>query len=364
MSVLLAFTLLWAASAALFTLVSLWKLVRLGLPRAASPAGGPLPDVLLLRPLDEPTERELLNLALPTGYPGLLRHVVLSPYRPRLGPEVTWLYSDPVTPNRKVGHLAYALATLPRPGEVVLAVDADVAVDRALVEGLALPLAAGAPLSTAAPEPFGATGLGGRATQALLTLTHHAFVPLHVMSIGARAICGKALGLGEAARVELPRLGEHIGEDLELALRLHARGCQVALSPAPARIPLEGRISARAAVRRFSRWMQVLRAHRPALSPTVPWLFCPTPALVLAALLLGSPLLVGAVALLLALRTALSLRLAWAQPERGAAADWFLGELLLAAAFLHALVFRTVAWRGRRFRLLRGGRMQPAVEEP
>jgi ceramide glucosyltransferase len=351
----------WASSAALFTLLTL---LRLGLARRAPPLAGDPPDVLLLRPLDEPTERELLNLALPTGYPGRLRHVVLSPYRPRLAPEVTWLHSDPVTPNRKVGHLAYALATLPRPGEVVLAVDADVAVDRALVEGLAMPVAAGAPLSTAAPEPFGGSGPGGRATQALLRCSHHAFVPLYWMSLGARALCGKALGLGEAARAELPRLGEHIGEDLELALRLHARGCQVALSPAPARIPLEGRTSWRAAVRRFSRWMQVLRAHRPALALTVPWLFCPTPALVLAALLLGSPLLVGTVAVLLALRTVLALRLTWSGAERGAAGDWFLGELVLAVAFVHALLFRTVAWRGRRFRLLRGGRIVPAVEEP
>ena len=361
MSVLVAIALAWTASAVLFTVLTL---VRLGRPRAAVRQSGPMPDVLLLRPLDEPTERELQNLALPVGYRGRLRHVVLSPYRPRLGPDVTWLYSDPVTPNRKVGHLAYALATLPRPGEVVLAVDADVAVDGPLVEGLTMPVAAGAPLSTAAPFPFGATGVGGRAAQALLRCTHHAFVPLHLMSIGARAICGKALGLGPEARAELPSLGEHIGEDLELALRLHARGGEVALSPAPARIPLDGPLRWSAAVRRFSRWMQVLRAHRPGLAPTVPWLLCPTPLLVLAALGLGSPLLAGAVVVLLGVRTALAVRLTWKQPGRGATADWFLGESLLVVAFVHARFFRTVAWRGRRFRLLPGGRMQPAVEEP
>jgi hypothetical protein len=110
--------------------------------------------------------------------------------------------------------------------------------------------------------------------------------------------------------------------------------------------------------------MQVLRAHRPGLAPTVPWLLCPTPFLVLAALGLGSPLLAGTVVVLLVVRSALAVRLTLEGPWRGAAADWLLGETLLAVAFVHAQLFRTVAWRGRRFRLLPGGRMQPAVEEP
>jgi ceramide glucosyltransferase len=352
----------WAAAATLFTAVTLLRLGRAG---STAPPAGPFPDVLLLRPLDEPTERELINLAHPVDYPGGLRHVVVSPYRPRLPEGVTWLYSDPVAPNRKVGHLTYALATLPRPGEVVLSVDADVAVDGALVAGLAQPLAAGAALSTAAPEPFGARGLGGRASQALLRSTQHAFVALHAMSFGARALCGKALGLGTEARALLPGLGEHIGEDLELALRLHAQGREVPLSPAPARIPAPADSGLCSAVRRFSRWMHVLRAHRPGLLPTVPVLLCPTPLLVAAALVSGSPWLLGGVAALVALRTGLALRLTRGRPDRAmAAGDWFLGEQLLLAAFVHALVVRTVAWRGRRFRLLPGGRMQAAVEEP
>ena len=362
MSGLVLICLAWAAVASLFTAVTLLRLGRAG---STAPSAGPAPDVLLLRPLDEPTERELSNLAHPVDYPGALRHVVVSPYRPRLPQGVAWLYSDPVAPNRKVGHLTYALATLPRPGELVLSVDADVAVDGALIAGLARPLAAGAALSTAAPEPFGARGLGGRASQALLRSTQHAFVALHAMSFGARALCGKALGLGTEARALLPDLGEHIGEDLELALRLHARGREVALSPAPARIPAPADPGVPAAVRRFSRWMHVLRAHRPGVLPTVPVLLCPTPLLLAAALITGSPWLLGVVAVLVAQRTGLALRLTRGQPDRPTAAgDWFLGELLLLAAFVHALLFRTVAWRGRRFRLQRGGRMQPAVEEP
>jgi ceramide glucosyltransferase len=351
----------WALSALLFTAVTL---LRLG-PRRASKASVPSrpPDVLLLRPLDEPTPQELENFRVPLHYPGTLRHVVVSPYRPRLPPDVGWLYSDPPHPNRKVGHLVYALSTLARPWEVVLAVDADVAVDAALVEALARPVAAGAALCTAAPLPSGAKGMAALSTQALLAWTHHSFRPLFRMSLGAKALCGKALAFGPEALGLLPSLGQHVGEDLELALRLHAQKAEVVLAEVPARVPLPGRLSARATVRRFSRWMRVLGAHRPFLLPSVPWLLCPTPLLLLAAALLGSPLLLSLVLLLLVLRTALAVRLSGKGESRALASlCWPLGEALLLVAFVHALVFRKVAWRGRRFRLRRGGRMEPAVE--
>ncbi len=366
MNAALVFALGWGSVALLFSAVTHARLLPRHRPVATAP--GALPAVLLLRPLDEPTERELQNLALPVPYGGALRHVVLSPYRPRLPAHVEWLYSDPVEPNRKVGHLRYALATLPRrAAEVVLAVDADVAVDAALVTALALPLAEGAPLCTAAPEPTGAVGLAARAAQALLAWTHQAFVPLHLMSLGAPALCGKALGLGQKAQALLPGLGQYLGEDLEMALRLHATGSQVVLASAPAPMPLGGPLGGGAVVRRFSRWMRVLRAHRPALLPTVPLLLCPTPVLLGVALLAGSPWLLGLLSLLWAARTALAVRLARPGQRAQAAREWPLGEALLLVSFLHALAVRDVAWRGRRFRLLPGGRLEAALlplEEP
>ncbi len=360
MNPVLLLALPWASVAVLFSAVTLVRLGRRHRP--APPASAALPAVLLLRPLDEPTERELQNLAVPVQYGGGLRHVVLSPYRPRLPPHVDWLYSDPVEPNRKVGHLRYALATLPRPEEVVLAVDADIAVDAALLTALALPVAAGAPLCMAAPGPCGAVGLAARAAQALLAWTHQAFVPLHLMTLGAPALCGKALGLGQKAQALLPGLGHHLGEDLELALQLHANGSQVVLASAPAPMPLGGPLGGRAVVRRFSRWMRVLRAHRPALLPTVPALLCPTPLLLPAALLAGSPWLLGMVCLLWAVRTALAVRLAGPGQRAQAAREWPLGEALLLVSFVHALAGRDVAWRGRRFRLRAGGRLEPTLQ--
>ena len=208
----------WAVAATGFSTVALGRLLR---SRRGATAGTRVP-VLLLRPVDAPTPRELENLSRPVDYAGVLEHVVVSPYRPRLGPGVRWLPSDPPTPNRKVGHLLYAMEVLRTEGRVVLAVDADVAVTGALVEALAAPVEAGAALSTAAPTPVGARGVVAWAVAGLLRHSHHSFRALHAMSAGAKAVCGKALGLSPVAEEELRGLADHIGEDLELPKRLHA----------------------------------------------------------------------------------------------------------------------------------------------
>jgi ceramide glucosyltransferase len=355
----------WAVLATGFSGVALARLLRSRRP--ASTASTQVP-VLLLRPVDAPTPRELENLAAPIDYAGPLEQVVVSPYRPRLAPGVRWLPSDPLTPNRKVGHLLYALEVLQTQGRVVLAVDADVAVTGALVEGLAAPVASGAALSTAAPTPVGPEDGASRAMAGLLRYTHHSFRALDVMSAGAKAVCGKALGLSPVAMAALKELADHIGEDLELSKRLHARGLEVALSTAPAVVPLGTVESWGTPLARFTRWMQVLASHRPALYPTVPLLFTPTLPLVLLATVLGSPVLAGAVGLLVVVRTLLALRLAsLSTPTETPGADtgrpyaltdWLLGEGLLLAAFLCSLWQQgTVTWRGRTYALQPGGRM-------
>ncbi|WP_342378681.1 carotenoid biosynthesis protein [Myxococcus stipitatus] len=353
----------WAVLAMGFSAVALFRLGRL---RRAHVPLGTRPAVLLLRPVDAPTARELENLTRPIDYAGPLEQVVVSPYRPRLPPGVSWLPSDPPAPNRKVGHLLYALEALPVGSRVVLAVDADVAVTGALVEGLVAPLLQGAALSTAAPTPIDAHDGAGRAMAGLLRYTHHSFLALQVMSAGAKAICGKALGVSPTAMEELKHLSDHIGEDLELSKRLHARGLQVALSTVPAWVPLGTVRTWDVPLSRFTRWMRVLASHRPALFPTVPLLFTPTVPLVLLAALLGSPLLSLAVTVLVGLRVLLALRLdALSAPHEEASrgrsramTDWLLGELLLLAAFGVSLGRQgTVTWRGHTYALLPGGRM-------
>lgn len=363
MSVLVLVGIAWAVMATGFSAVALLRLSR-GRP-VYSVSSAP-PSVLLLRPVDAPTARELENLARPIDYAGPLEQVVVSPYRPRLPPGVSWLPSDPPSANRKVGHLLYALEALPVRHRVVLAVDADVAVTGALVEGLVAPLLQGAALSTAAPTPVDARDGAGRAMAGLLRYTHHSFLALQVMSAGAKALCGKALGLSPSAMEELKRLSDHIGEDLELSKRLHARGLEVALSRAPALVPLGAVGSWDVPLTRFTRWMRVLASHRPALFPTVPLLFTPTVPLVLWAALIGSPGLSLAVTVLVGVRVLLALRLAVLSASPGeemrgwgrAMTDWVSGELLLLTAFVVSLGRQgTVTWRGHTYALLPGGRM-------
>jgi ceramide glucosyltransferase len=368
MSVGVAAVLGWAVLATGFSAVALVRL----LGRRPVPARAQVP-VLLLRPVEAPTAQELESLAHPMAYAGPLEHVVLSPTEPpRLPTGVRWVQSEPATPNRKVGHLLRALAMLRTEGRVVVVVDADVAVTGALVEGLAAPVAAGAALSTAVPTPVGARTLAGRGVAALLRRTHHSFRALHAMSAGAKAVCGKALGLSARALQELPALADHIGEDLELAHRLHARGEQVVLCEAPAVVPLGEGGSVGSALQRFTRWMQVLASHRPELYPTVPLLFTPTWVLLVLCPLLGSPALAVAVAALVAVRTLLSWRLTvLSEPEAGGSPrerhpplDWLLGEALLLAAFACSLWRRgQVTWRGRTYALHPGGRMTPVWPE-
>jgi hypothetical protein len=373
MSPLEAMGLGWVVLAGGFSAVALGRLLRQR-RRAGDSTRVP---VLLLRPVDAPTERELENLSRPIDYAGPLEHVVLSPQAPRLPEGVRWLRSEPVAPNRKVGHLLHALETLPWEGRVVLVVDADVAVTGALVEGLAAPVILGAALSTAVPTPVGEQSLADRAVAGLLRRTHHSFRALHVMSAGAKAVCGKALGLSTRAVDELRALADHIGEDLELSKRLHAQGLDVALCEVPALVPMApGTWSG--ALERFTRWMQVLGSHRPGLYPTVPLLFTPTWPLLVLGFSTGSKWLSAGVAGLLAVRTLLSWRLTVLSTPlppgegRGEGAgfntpgpvlwDWLLGEALLLAAFMTSLVRPPrVTWRGRTYALHSGGRMSPEL---
>jgi ceramide glucosyltransferase len=259
---------------------------------------------------------------------------------------------------------------------VVLAMDADVAVTGALVAELAARVAAGAALSTAAPTPVDVRGVVGWAVAGLLRHSHHSFRALHAMSAGAKAVCGKALGFSPIAMEELRGLADHIGEDLELAKRLHARGAEVALAEEPALVPLEPMSSWRPAVERFTRWMQVLASHRPGLYPTVPLLFTPTlPLGVLAAVLASWELGVAAGALAL-VRTLLSWRLFALSDGEGGGGDavltallavaawWLLGEALLLVAFVRSTwQAGMVTWRGRTYVLEPGGRMAPVWPE-
>lgn len=339
----------WALAALGFTLFA-W--VRLQPLAPEAPFDCP---VLLLRPVESPTQRELENLSAPL--PVGVRQVVLSPFALPVKVVGEWLHSDPPTANRKAGHLVYALTTLSPEGAVVVVADADVQVDEPLLRALVGPVLQGAALVTAEPRAVGAPSLGAAALRGLLNHTHQNFRAVDAVSVGAKPVCGKAMALGPAALRELSGLTGCIGEDLELSVRLHAAGEWVALASAPAHMP-QAAVSLRASLLRTTRWMQVLKAHRPALGPFVPALFACTPVLVTLAFLSQAPLLQGVVAALVAVRTGFALALT---KKPSGAWEWALGEVLLLGAYVAALGRRTVQWRGRRFDVLPGGAIRTLV---
>jgi len=88
----------------------------------------------------------------------------------------------------------------------------------------------------------------------------------------------------------------------------------------------------------------------------VPLLFAPTPALMVLASIIATPEVAGALCLLVAAR----ITLANTQDNRGGLRfEWLMAEVLLWVAWLNALrQGSTVHWRGRRFALKSGGRME------
>ncbi|MFO0599605.1 MAG: glycosyltransferase [Myxococcaceae bacterium] len=354
-----------------------WALLALGVTltalvrtRRAAPATAVRADalhpVVVLRPFDVPSPQELANLSTPLP-PGV-RQIVLSPFRPRLPAGVEWLPSDPPRQNRKLGHLHYALSVLSSPesegaasDEVdfphsplqrVLIVDADVRLDDALLSDLLGALDQGADAAWASPRPE-AAGL----SRGLLVQSLHSFDVLDVISAGPKTVCGKALALGPAALELFRALPDCVGEDLELGVKLAEARLEVRLA-GHARVP-GADASLTASLARFTRWMQVLRAHRPTLFPTVPLFFACTPLLLAFALASANVAVLGAVLLVAALRTVLAAKL----EDTARPTFWWLGgEALLLAAWLGSLVRgRVVEWRGRRLVLGAGGVLVPAL---
>lgn len=347
---------LWALVAAAFSIVALVRLLR---AKPVAPAGRRrMPTVLLLRPVDAPGPLELQNLNAAIDYPGELTHVVLSPFRPRLTSANTrWVASDPLCSNRKVGHLSYGLSVLERDAHtVVVTADADVRVDGSLLVSLVEGLRDGADVVSAAPHPEVGPTLATRTVRGLLVQSHHSFRVLDVMAAGPRAMCGKVLALSEDAQNELVKLQNCIGEDLELSLVMASQGRKVALASSVANVPQSAGLPMREVVARFTRWMQVLRAHWPALFPTVPVFFAPTPVLMVAAAVLGEQWLALSLCVLVGSRIALANQL---DRRPGLRFEWVLAEVLMWVCWARALLGgRTVTWRGRHYTLGAQGQMR------
>ncbi len=372
MSPALAAWLVWADAVAS---TSVWAVLRAS---SAPPRGTFAGSVVLVRPCagaHEHLERALASTSALVGTPKLSvvlavrdaadraapvarrAHVELA----RAGLDVRLVWTGAPGPNRKIGQLAAALAVAPQADAIVIA-DADVELDRATVDDLLATLAAGAGASWAAPVEPRPASLADRASAAVLDSSLHAF-PL-LAALDARGMVGKLVAVRRTALERaggLAPLAEFLGEDLELARRLHARGFRVVRARAMARSIVSHRTMS-AVFARYARWLAVVRAQRPALLLAYPLLLASAPLLLASALALRAPL---AAAIVVAARTALA---AAARVRTGAPIRWptlpvaaLAADVLLLAAFARALASTRVVWEGVALRV-RGGRIAPQRE--
>ncbi len=293
--------------------------------------------------------------------------------------------------NRKVFQLAQAeaLLTTDAAATIVVGADSDVRLGDDDLPALIRPLLPAGPAATegpglgatfAAPIEVAPQTLWDRIGAALVCASPQSFLALYgLYALGRKPASSSrpsprvaspmmAGALCALRRQALSAIGgfaafiDCLGEDNEIARRLCQHGYGIALSPLPARCYDGGRHS-REVIARAARWQAVVRAQRPLLWPSYPLLLGALPALLPFCLLWPSQVLCGFVTILVALRwllarTLLRLQGLPAGPLR-ALSSVFAGELLLWLGFLYSLRSRHITWRGHRFRIARGGRLQP-----
>lgn len=268
-------------------------------------------------------------------------------------------------PNRKAAQLAAVIAREAEPFDVVLVADSDVDLAGARLDALVAPLmkAGGADAAWAPPAEHGrARTLADRASAALLGASLHAF-PL-LAGLDPRGLVGKLFAVKREALAAIGGFGSlaaHLGEDMEIARRLLARGGSIVAAPLVARSLAADRTWDQA-VSRFARWLGVIRAQRPLLLVSYPALFFATPLLlVLAAITApGAPgiaLATAALAVVSRLAVALAAARASGRPVAigRALVESALADALLAAAFARCLRTRRVVWRANVLTIERTG---------
>lgn len=390
-------TALWAFASFVFTVAALGAVKRLTRRAKAIAPPASWPKIAILRPcegLDHDLEANLLA-SVTAPYPGprevwLLVPSERDPAHPilervkaeaaRRAPEMRVelvVTAIETRCNRKVAQLARA--TEKSSAEVLVIADSDVSFDdrtlTSLVGALESDPRAGA--ASGSPIEVKPETAGDVASASLISSTPHAFNCLKALaerSGGAHVLCGALVAVKRAVLDEaggMASLEPFLGEDFELARRLHALGYSIPTASEPARITDRGRTLV-GAIRRYARWATVTRQQRPELYLTYPLLLGALPLLcvlaVLALLLRAplAPLAAAMVAVVLVLRWRLAIRLRrGARVEGGALAALgalLLGETMIVISSLLALGPPEIEWRGRRYRIERGGSMSPIPE--
>lgn len=380
----------WAGVVALVSAVAVWRALR---RRAAIPrVDAPAPRVVVVRPCAglEPHLRRslestaaLLHDGSPHVQPYARLRVVLStstpddPARPVLlevaaslrarGMDVTVEVVAPRGPNLKASQLAGLLDAAD--DDVALVIDSDVELERLDVSRLLAPLREPASRTAAVwcpPIEREPAGLGDRMSAALLGGSLHAFALLGTLD--PRGLVGKTFAVRLTAMREAGGFGglvQHLGEDMELARRLRARGFDIAMADGVV-ASLASRRSVAQVLARYTRWLMVIRAQRPALLASYPLLLAATPGLVLCGslgLVAGVPGAGVAVGLTVVARLVVAVVAAEIAGRDlspfAALCDAVLADLLLLAAFVRALGPARVRWRDRSLRLGTHGVLEP-----
>lgn len=390
---------LWALLALAFTVVAIASTHQL-MARARTTTRRVLswPHIALVRPCEglDPSLCETLRSSVSARYDGRRTiffcvpsahdpaYAVAERVRDELvagGADVRLVLTAIDTPaNRKAAQLAVVDALLPADAPLLVVADSDVQLTDeslpSLVSALVADREAGA--ASAPPIDVSAATAGDRWSAALLSSTPHALLALAALSErsgGVPLLAGALLAIRRDALAAVGgfrSLEPYLGEDFELARRLHDAGLAMATSAAPARFTDSGR-SLRGIVRRYARWSLVVRRQRPALFCTYVLLLGCTPLVAAAALLLaalgreGWPLAAGATLALVAARTWLAVTLRRFYDVPGAwwraLAAMLAGELLICAGATQAGASAEVEWRGRRFYVGERGALQPLAPE-
>lgn len=389
----------WALLALAFTLVTLAATRQLfARTRSLGTRARVWPHIALVRPCEglDPSLAETLRSSATARYDGPRTiffcvpcaldpaYAVIERVRDELaaaGADVRLVVTAIDTPaNRKAAQLAVVDARLPADAPLLVIADSDVQLDDeslpSLVGALLSDRDAGA--ASAPPIDVRPATAGDRWSAALLSSTPHALLALAALSQrsgGVPLLAGALLAVKREALAAVGgfrSLEPYLGEDFELARRLHDAGMTMATSAAPARFTDSGR-SLRGIVRRYARWSLVVRRQRPALFCTYVLLLGCTPLVVVAALSTavarvdGWPLALGAAAALVAARTLLAMTL---RRCYGVAGGWpralvamLAGELLICAGATQAGASAEVEWRGRRFYVGERGALEPLARE-
>ncbi len=254
-------------------------------------------------------------------------------------------------PNRKVAQLA----AVANDADIIVVADSDVDLTDVDLDVLIAPVVASMsvwvawapPVECAEPRTWGDLASG-----AVLGASLHSFPIL--ARLDPRGLVGKLFAIRRNALNTIggfESLVGYLGEDMEIARRIHECGGRIVTVPIVARSLASGRPWP-AVVARFARWLTVIRAQRTILLWSYPGLFFATWPIVVASLWLSfmepiSGFLSATLVLTTRFLIALFATHIAGRPIRffGILRDAILADVTLACAFAHALRTRTVKWR-------------------